>query len=406
MKEGKRQSVPRVLTLPFASEALALLRKIGVDPYGIDAMLPKMKHHNILLEHVECRVANIIKQEMLSLGGDAAVARGSVECSIPETDAVIMGTGKQIRRFLEKIADQPFGLDRIGKDVGRLLDNIESVFLPFKTCRRNVVIGDRTWIMGILNVTPDSFSDGGAFRTPEEAVERGIQMAAEGADIIDVGGESSRPGAKPVPLHEELARVIPVIEGLSREVAAAISVDTTKADCAEAAVIAGAEIINDISAMRWDRRMTEVAASSGAGVILMHMRGTPSDMQTGDLSYRSLIGEISDFLKQRMEEARDGGVDPEHVMVDPGLGFGKTGVDNLKLIKHLAEFKALGRPIIVGPSRKSFVGSVTGGGPKDRFEGTAAAVSAAVMMGAHVVRVHDVAAMKKVVNLIDEIKRA
>ena len=269
-----------------------------------------------------------------------------------------------------------------------------------------MTIGDRTQIMGILNVTPDSFSDGGFFQSPEEAVESGVRMVEEGADIVDVGGESSRPGAEPVSLKEELRRVIPVIEGLVGRVTVPISVDTTKAKVVREAVASGAEIINDISAMRFDDQMPVVVAATGAAVILMHMRGTPKDMQEGDLTYRSLLSDIIDFLRERMEVAQSVGIEFERIMIDPGLGFGKKVEDNLKLLKHLSAFRVLGRPIVTGASRKSFIGKVTGGDPQDRLEGTAAALTVAIMNGSHVVRVHDVRAMKRVAVMADAILRA
>ena len=212
--------------------------------------------------------------------------------------------------------------------------------------------------MGILNVTPDSFSDGGRFTTPEMAVEEGIRMAEEGADMIDIGGESTRPGSDPVSLEDELRRVIPVMRGLAERIDIPLSVDTMKAGVAAQALAEGAEIVNDISSMDHDDGMAKVVADAGAAVILMHMRGTPKTMQAGDLTYRSLRGEIIAFLQERIEGAREKGIEPDQIMVDPGLGFGKTAMDNVRLIKHLGELKVLGRPIVTGASRKSFIGHV------------------------------------------------
>jgi len=278
--------------------------------------------------------------------------------------------------------------------------------LVFKTSKREIILGERTLIMGILNVTPDSFSDGGRFVSPDEAVNEGIRMVAEGADILDVGGESSRPGSDPVPLEEELRRIIPVIGKLSQKVDIPISVDTTKARVASEAIKGGAEIINDISAMRFDGQMSQVAADTGAGVILMHMRGMPKSMQTGSLDYQSLIDDIMSFLEERLRMAESSGVERERTMVDPGIGFGKTVADNMRLLKHLARFQEIGRPILTGVSRKSFIGGVIGGEPQERLEGTAAAVVISIMNGTSVVRVHDVKVMKKVVTMADAIMRA
>jgi len=276
----------------------------------------------------------------------------------------------------------------------------------FKTCRREIALGERTLIMGILNVTPDSFSDGGRYFSQALAVEEGLRLVEEGADMLDIGGESTRPGSEPVSREEELSRVVPVIRALVNKIGVPISIDTTKAEVAREAIACGAEIINDVSAMRFDREMPGLAADSGAGLVLMHMRGMPKDMQTGSLHYDSLIDDITAFLRERLQFALDSGVKSERTLLDPGIGFGKTVGDNMRLIKHLAHFEMLGRPILIGVSRKAFIGKVTGGGPQERLEGTAAAVAMAIANGSSVVRVHDVASMKKVVVMTDAIIRA
>ena len=219
----------RYLQVTSEKEALDVLKRADVDPYGIQAMLPKMFHLNIVLDGVECRVANIIKQEMLSLGGDAAVARGTVACSVARSDVILMGTLKQMQRFAEKISAQPFGLGAIADRLREILKNIFADSFRLRTSRREMNLGERTLIMGILNVTPDSFSDGGRFDSPEKAVEEGIRMAEEGADILDIGGESTRPGSDPVSPEEEMRRVIPVIRGLASRTDLPLSVDTMKA---------------------------------------------------------------------------------------------------------------------------------------------------------------------------------
>jgi dihydropteroate synthase len=317
-----------------------------------------------------------------------------------------MGTTKQIQRFSDKISIQPLGLSNLSKAIKQLLANISQDLFILRTCKSEIVLGERTHIMGILNVTPDSFSDGGLFNVPEDAIEYGLRLVEEGADIIDVGGESSRPGAEPVSAEEERSRVIPVIKGLAGRVKIPISIDTTKAEVARAAIENGAEIINDISAMSFDIPMANLIADTGAAVILMHMRGTPQNMQTGDLFYKSLLGEIIEFLEDKIEKTQLAGINRENIMIDPGIGFGKTGEDSMRLLKYLSELKVLGRPIVTGVSRKSFIGKITGGGPLDRLEGTAAAITAAIMNGTNVVRVHDVKDMKKVVAMADAIVRA
>jgi dihydropteroate synthase len=396
----------RYLHLTSEKEALDVLERAEVDPYGIQSMLPKMFHLNIVLDGLECRVANIIKQEMLSLGGDAAVARGTVACSVAQSDVILMGTLKQMQRFAEKISAQPFGLGGISERIREILKNIFTESFLLRTSRREMRLGERTLIMGILNVTPDSFSDGGRFDAPEKAVEEGLRMAEEGADILDIGGESTRPGSDPVSLEEETRRVIPVIQSLASRTNLPISIDTMKASVARRALAEGAEIVNDVSAMGFDGAMAKVVSDAGAAVVLMHMKGVPKSMQVGDLAYRSLRGEIIAYLKRRMEQAGDVGIDPTQIILDPGIGFGKTTEDNMRLIRYLREFRILGRPILVGASRKAFIGRMIGGTPAEREEGTAAAITAAILNGGQIIRVHNVAMMKNVAAVADALLRA
>lgn len=262
---------------------------------------------------------------------------------------------------------------------------------------------ERTYVMGILNITPDSFSDGGRFLNYSEALDHAKQMVDEGADIIDVGGESTRPGAQPASLEEEHGRVIPFIEKLALQVEVPISIDTTKAEVAKDALEAGAAIINDISALRFDPQMASLASEQGVPVVLMHMRGTSDTMQH-HLVYDSLISEIYSFLKERIEYAESVGIDSQKIIIDPGIGFGKSVPDgNLSIIKNLSSFKDLGKPILVGTSRKAFIGNVLNLGVEEREEGTAATISLAISNGAHIVRVHDVGKMKRVVKMVDAV---
>lgn len=264
------------------------------------------------------------------------------------------------------------------------------------------VVGPRTLVMGIVNVTTDSFSGDGLAGDPERAVAQGIRMVSEGADLLDVGGESTRPGAKPVPLEEELRRVVPVVAQLRKAVACPISVDTQKAEVARQAIGAGADIINDISGLRQDPALAELSAATKAPVILMHMRGEPKTMQDAP-TYADVVAEIMEFFVRRMEELSRQGVSPHHVLVDPGIGFGKTVEHNLTILRRLRELAALGRPLVVGTSRKSFIGKVLDLPVEDRLEGTAATVAVAIAHGANIVRVHDVKAMRRVVRMCDAI---
>lgn len=257
---------------------------------------------------------------------------------------------------------------------------------------------DRTLLLGILNITPDSFSDGGRWVDVDRAVAHGLAMRAQGADVIDVGGESTRPGAEAVTEAEEKRRVLPVIKRLG----GLVSIDTSKASVAEAALRAGAAIVNDVSAFG-DRRMARVVARAGAAILLMHRKGTPRTMQRNPV-YRDVVEEILVFLRRRVKRALSAGIPRDRIIVDPGIGFGKRPEHNLEILRRLREFRRLGFPICVGTSRKNFIGHVLGREVHERLYGTAATVAAAVLRGAHLVRVHDVAEMAEVARMCDRLK--
>ena len=261
----------------------------------------------------------------------------------------------------------------------------------------------RTLVMGVLNVTPDSFSDGGRYLDVGSATERGVRMVEEGADLIDVGGESSRPGSGRISEDDELRRVLPVLEALAARVSVPISIDTLKPGVARRCLESGASVVNDIRGLR-DPQMLSVAAAAQASVVIMHMRGEPATMQL-DTAYGDVVAEVCSFLKAQSERARQAGI--REIAVDPGLGFGKSAGQNFELLARLREFRALGCPILVGPSRKSFLGSLPSRLPVDeRLEGTLAAVATAVINGADVVRVHDVKQCRRVVDVADAIREA
>lgn len=270
---------------------------------------------------------------------------------------------------------------------------------------RGISLGERTLLMGIVNVTPDSFSDGGRFCDRDSAVAHAERLLDEGADMLDFGGESTRPGAAPVPADEQIRRVAPVVAKVrQRRPYAVISVDTASASVAEAAFDAGADILNDVTALRGDPGMARLAAERGVPVVLMHMLGEPRTMQQSP-RYGDVVADIVRFLAERISAATETGIEEGRIMVDPGFGFGKTLEHNLALLRRLGEFHALGRPLAVGTSRKSMIGQLTGKAADGRAFGTAATVAAAVARGAHVVRVHDVAAMADVVRVADALER-
>jgi dihydropteroate synthase len=271
--------------------------------------------------------------------------------------------------------------------------------------RYDLDLDRRTHIMGILNITPDSFSDGGLHFDKSAAVEHALGMVDDGADMLDIGGESTRPGSDPVSLDEELRRTVPVIEALAEKITVPISIDTYKAKVALRALEAGASIVNDISGMRFDPEMPEVVSRFKVPVVIMHMKGTPKDMQMNP-TYDALIPELIDYFKESIRLAVQAGIPENMIILDPGIGFGKTFEHNLEIINNLDQLLPLKKPLLIGPSRKAFLGKILGGlPPQERIEGTAASVAISVMKGAQIVRVHDVREMARVVKVADAIKQ-
>lgn len=266
-----------------------------------------------------------------------------------------------------------------------------------------VALSRRVHVMGVVNVTPDSFSDGGLFSEPDDAIDHGLRLAEEGADLLDVGGESTRPGAEPVDADEETRRILPVIEALAAKAGVPVSIDTSKAAVARRALDAGAQIVNDVSAGRFDPDLLPLVAERGAAVVLMHMQGEPPTMQR-EPRYGDVVGEVAAYLGERAGAAQQAGIPRERIVIDPGFGFGKRWEHNLVLLQRLREFRCLGFPLLVGTSRKSFIGATLGGLAVDeRLEGTAATVALAVANGASIVRVHDVRAMTRVVRMVEAV---
>ena len=269
-------------------------------------------------------------------------------------------------------------------------------------CRdHRFTLGPRPWVMGIVNATPDSFSDGGRFLDPAAAVDHGLQLVTDGADILDVGGESTRPGAAPVSEADELARVLPVVRGLARQTTVPISVDTSKAGVARACLDAGAAIVNDVTGLTGDPEMPGVCAAAGAGVVVMHMQGTPATMQA-DPQYGDVVADVRSYLADRLARLADAGISPDRIAVDPGIGFGKTMAHNLELLANLAEFRSLGRPVVLGVSRKGVIGTLIGRDRTERLAGSLA-VACFAADAAQVWRVHDVAAHRDAAVLYEAI---
>jgi dihydropteroate synthase len=379
-------------------EAFKTIASVGADPAGCRWMSPKAVYRLVMMDGVQPRQANIIKQELLGKGGEAAVSRGVVDCSVSESKVLLMGTLRQYDGFLAKLEAQPFGLKALAARIREVLESQEGL-RPFSLdCRgKTLRLGVKTLVMGILNVTPDSFSDGGRFYDPGLAFERAAHMVDEGADIIDLGGESTRPGYIAVETGEELARVIPVLRRLVDELPVPVSIDTTKPEVAREALEAGVHIINDQWGLRSEPAMAGLAAEYGAPLALMHN-------QQGN-SYRDLTGDLVEYFQESIRLAGEAGLARDRLIVDPGFGFGKTPAQNLELLRRLKELRCLGRPILVGTSRKSTIGKVLDLPVDQRLEGTAATVAVAIMNGADLVRVHDVKEMVRVARMTDAIVR-
>ncbi len=396
---------PYVLALKSSEDLINEFKQIGVDRGGIEIMSPKAFLRVVKIRGVETFVANILKQEMLSLGGDVALSRGSITGKDKKTDCLVIGSLSQMRSLALKLNRQPFGLSSIGrniKDAAWRFDDKRSVL---DVGGKKMKFGGRTRVMGIINMTPDSFSGDGILGLDQgRAYAFAESMVENGADILDIGGESSKPGSKRVSIKEELRRVMPILKRLKNKARVPISIDTTKSEVARAALDQGASIVNDISALRFDKKMAAVIRRYNAAVILMHMKGTPYSMQRRP-QYKDVMDEIISFLSEAINKALNQGIEEDRIIVDPGIGFGKSFAHNLKILERLPELQCFARPVLVGLSRKSFIGKILDAGVDERSWGTAAAVSMAVGAGADIVRVHDVKEMKEVVLVADAIKR-
>ncbi|MGE5423507.1 MAG: dihydropteroate synthase [Ignavibacteriales bacterium] len=390
----------RVVSINNRIEAELYLREIGADEMGIKIMIPKAVFRAIRIRGVSSRAANLIKQEMLAKGGEAALGRGAASAE-GETDVLLMGTLRQYELLIDKLSMQPFGLKKIARSLNDTLIGLEST--GPKEIRladgSNLTIGERTLVMGILNVTPDSFSDGGNYYNSEAAIARAREMLEQGADIIDIGGVSTRPGAAPVDRREEMDRILPVLEALRREFKGVpISIDTFDAEVARAALAEGASLINDVGGLKADSDMAGVISKNGCPVVVMHNR-----LGGG---YGDLMAEVINDLEESLQIAEESGIEADQVIIDPGVGFGKTPEQNLVLLKTLSELKVLDRPILLGVSRKSFIGKILDIPPQDRIEGSVAAAIVGITNGASIIRVHDVLQTKHAVMVCDAIMRA
>ena len=381
------------------------LKEIGVDEVALHVMEGKGVCYGVLIKDCKFYHANVLKQEALSLGIECAVEKDVVTAKTKESNCLILGDVKRLYKLSEKLRNQNFEfLKNLAVKMKEQLDGVIKSEFIFKFGNRELSLKDRFLIMGILNVTPDSFSDGGEYFDIDKALKRVEEMVNDGADIIDIGGESTRPFSEPVGLEEELRRVIPVIESIKREFKTiALSIDTYKSKVAKEALDRGVEIVNDISGLGFDEKLIDVLASSDCGIVEMHIKGAPKNMQK-DPYYDDVVSEINDKFREILSKLKNAGIDENRVALDPGIGFGKRFEHNLEILNNIEAFKVWGRPILIGTSRKSFIGGVLNiKNPKDRLFGTIASNVLAFAKGAHIFRVHDVKAHREALTLAESI---
>ena len=378
-----------------------LMKKLGVSETGTTIMRGRFSTKTFMVSDISTPAANVVKQEVLSLGGEAAVPAHAVNCSQPKSSFLFSLRSDRIPDFVSRMKAQCWKLPQVADFVERFCRSISPWFSFSYPC----IDTTRPNIMGILNVTPDSFSDGGSWNTPEAALKHAETMLEEGADIIDVGGESTRPGSVAVDAETEKQRVVPVIKEIKKCFPeAVISIDTVKSSVAEAAVNAGAEIINDVSGLTFDPEMAAVCAALQKPVVIGHIKGLPKDMQVSP-HYDDLFKEMLDFFDNSREMLLAKGFDEKLIMLDPGIGFGKTLKHNLAIIKHLEVFHAFLEPVMIGVSRKSMIGAITGRkNPVERLAGTVVLNTVALEKGAAVIRVHDVKEAKDTLEIFNALK--
>jgi dihydropteroate synthase len=387
----------RILELKNSAEIVEALKLIEVDEVGIGMMAPKAHHYVLKIDSLSVPAANILKQEMLAVGGDAALHRKACDFSIQNTPCLLMGTYHQYQKVIKKLQVQPFGLKATGKEMQNVLRHF---FSTPSSIQAGPYLLDFSspLVMGILNVTPDSFSGDGIVNNIELLLKKADQFIKDGADLLDIGGESTRPGAVKIPAEEELKRVLPVIKEVSRNFSVPISIDTYKPEVAEKALKNGAHIVNDVWGLKKEPGMLRIIKEYGAPVILMHNQEEPV--------YRDLIREMLEYFKDRLTMLENSHYPTEKAILDPGIGFGKKPWHNLSVLKHLNEFRIFGRALLLGASRKSFIQYAAGADVNNRIPGSLASVVLGYMSGFHIFRVHDVKESKQALNLVKAVKRA
>lgn len=382
-------------------EYASLMKKLEVSECGSSIMRGRFALETFVVSDISTPAANVVKQEVLSLGGEAAVPAHAVNCSKPKSGFIFSLRRDKIPAFVSRMKIQCWKLPQVAD----FIDKFVASQKPWFSFSHPGIDTTRPNIMGILNVTPDSFSDGGSWTDIDAAMKHVSGMLEDGADIIDVGGESTRPGSDPVDAETEKKRVVPVISEIKRQFSkAVISIDTVKSSVADAAINAGAEIVNDVSGLTFDAEMASVCADAGKPVVIGHIKGSPKDMQENPV-YGNLFGEMLDFFKKSKEMLLSKGLSESKIIIDPGIGFGKTLGHNLAIIKHLEVFFSCLDPVAVGFSRKSVIGAICGRkNPLERLAGTVALDTIALEKGAAVIRVHDVKEAKDTLEIFNALK--
>ncbi len=383
-------------------EAERAFENIGCDLAGIKIMNEKAVFWTLHLKNISLRAAIILKQEMMALGGEVVQSKEVMTLTPEKTDALLLGTQKQYRKLIQKLYQQPFGCKEIAAQLHAFVER-QKISPATKQWQLGKTTLDfsKPLLMGIVNITPDSFSDGSKYLDPATALQHCRQLIAEGADLLDLGAESSRPGSEPVSVEEELHRLLPVLDALLQNpsITVPISVDTSKPVVAEACLKRGVHMINDITGLQ-NPAMQDCVAEYNVPVIIMHMQGTPKTMQENP-QYSNVVDDIITFFETQIAQCEKKGI--TKIILDPGIGFGKTLAQNLEILRRLKEFQILGKPLLIGTSRKSFIQKMIGGIPDDRLEGTIATNVLAALYGTHIFRVHDVKACKRALDLTAQI---
>jgi dihydropteroate synthase len=394
----------RIISISSKQGLAEVFRDLKVDPYGIAIMLPKAIPFLIHIDRISCIAANILKQEMLSLGADAALPRDVLTGKLKSTPCVLIASLSQITKLVRKLRLQPLGLAKLGEEILSIVNNYGRTDFTLSLCQHRLHLANGARIMGIVNLTPDSFSGDGLYNQKADTaflVEYVRMLIRDGADIIDIGGESSRPGAKAVSVKDELNRTIPAIRVIRKKLNIPVSIDTRKPEVASAALDNGACLVNDISGLR-NNVMAKTISRYKAGVVIMHMQNGPANMQKNP-QYKCVTDDVITYLGNKVSAALEAGIASDKIIVDPGIGFGKTLSHNLELLRNLHEFRVLGMPILVGTSRKSFIGALTNTTSDGRLAGSIASCVLAVNNGAHIVRVHDVKQIKQALTVTEAI---